>query len=230
MMTAHTTSAFHRGFGLMAAALVLSLGAKAAAQDAQVELLEPRARQGYYFGGGPRALSMVVDDETIGGLGGMVGFGVSVRFGQKVNEWLGLGLAIGFGGAGNSDWTTGGGGLTLELQVQPWQQTDLAFRLGIGVAGMSIERVDSAQETDDDPSGTIGSVYTIGASYELFPWYEAKKYESGGLAFSFFVEGQFNPGLGGVTSVGAIVGVEFTWWSGLNRNKLDLPVDAAFTK
>ena len=230
MMKAHASTLGRRFVAAFAAAAALAMGTKASAQDAQVELLEPKARQGYYVGGGLRTLSMVVDDDEIGSLGGMVGFGVSLRFGQKVNEWFGLGLAVGFGGGGNADWTTGGGGLTLELQVQPWQKTDIAFRLGIGVAGLSIARVDDADETDDDPSGTVGSIYTIGASYELFPWYEAEKYESGGLAFSFFVEGQFNPGLGGVTSVGAVIGIEITWWSGLNRNKLDLPVDAAFTK
>ena len=199
-------------------------------QDAQVELLAPRARQGYYIGGGPRAVSLVVDDSDIGSLGGMIGFGAGLRFGQKVNDWLGLGLAASFSGASNEDWTAGGGGLLLEVSIQPWQETDLAFRLGIGVAGVGVSRVDADEETDDDPSGTFGSVYSVGASYELFPWYDAKKYDSGGLAFSFFVEGQFNPGLGGLTNYGAVIGVEFTWWSGLNRNKLDLPVDAAFTK
>ncbi len=213
--------------GLM---VIIGSGATAAAQDAQVELLAPKARQGYYVGGGPRALSLVVDDEDIGSLGGMLGFGFAFRFGQKVNEWLGLGLVLSGGGAGNTDWSVGGGGLTLEAQVQPWLDTNLAFRLGIGVAGFAVSRVESAEETDDDPEGTVGSIYTLGASYEVYPWYEPGAYDSGGLAFSFFVEGQFSPGLGGVTSVGAVLGVEFTWWSGLSRNKLDLPVDAAFTK
>ncbi|MEM7677977.1 MAG: hypothetical protein AAF449_18425, partial [Myxococcota bacterium] len=80
------------------------------------------------------------------------------------------------------------------------------------------------------PEGTFGSMYTIAASYDLFPWYDPEEYESGGHAISFFVEGQFFPGLGGTTTYGAVLGIEFTWWSGLNRNKLDLPADAAFTR
>ena len=216
--------------GVLVAGMVVTAGGTARAQDTQVELLKPKARQGYYLGGGPRLLSLVVDDEDLGSLGGLFGFGVAFRFGQKVNEWFGLGLVLSGGGASNEDWSVGGGGLLLEAQLQPWQQTDLAFRLGIGVFGFGVSRVDSALETDDDPEGTFGAVYTVGASYELFPWYSAADYDSGGTAFSFFVEGQFSPGLGGVTSIGAIIGVEFTWWSGLNRNKLDLPVDAAFSK
>lgn len=214
----------------LAASAFASVSRPAFAQDAQVELLKPKARQGYYLGGGPRLMSLVVDDDEIGSLGGLFGFGVAFRFGQKVNEWLGLGLVFSGGGASNEDWSVGGGGLLLEAQIQPWLETDLALRVGIGVAGFSTARVDETQETDDDPSGTVGTMYTLGASYELFPWHRPDNYDSGGLAFSFFVEGQFTPGLGGVTSVGAVLGVEFTWWSGLSRNKLDLPVDAAFTK
>lgn len=216
--------------GSLTCLLVLALGEAASAQDTQIELVKPRARQGYYVGGGPRLMSLVVEDDDIGSLGGMFGFGGAFRFGQKVYDWLGLGLALSGGGAANADWGAGGGGLMLEAQVQPWLETDLAFRLGIGVAGVGVSRINEDQATDDDPEGTVGSIYSVGASYELFPWYEPDKYDSGGLAFSFFVEGQFSPGLGGLTTYGAILGVEFTWWSGLSRNKLDLPVDAAFSR
>ena len=231
-MNANLNCRFLSAKSLCIAILIATMAvpAVAEAQDAQVELLKPRARQGYYVGGGPRVISLLVDDDDFGSLGGMFGFGMALRFGQKVNDWLGLGLNLSFNAGGNADWTLGGGGLQLEVQIQPWVETDLALRLGIGVSGFSVSRVDSDRETDDDPSGTLGAMYSIGASYELFPWYEAEKYDSGGLAFSFFVDGQFTPGLGGLTSFGAIVGVEITWWSGLNRNKLDLPVDAAFSK
>ncbi len=201
-----------------------------AAQDTEIELLKPRARQGYYIGGGPRLISWVVDDDDIGSLGGTFGFGASLRLGQKVNDWLGLGIAFEGGAAGNADWDLAGGGLKLEIQVQPWADVDLAFRGGAGVLGLSVSRIESLDATDDDPEGTFGSLFTLGASYEIFPWYDAATYESGGAAFSFFVEGQVAPGLGGITTYGAVVGFEFTWWSGLNRNKLDLPVDAAFSK
>ena len=224
----------NRSFGRMTAVLAslvfVAIASEAHAQDAQLELRKPQARQGYYVGGGPRIVSLVVQDSDLGSLGGMFGFGAAFRFGQKVNDWLGLGLVLSGGGAGNAEWGAGGGGLMLEAQVQPWLQTDLALRLGIGVSGFGVTRVNEDRETDDDPSGTVGSIYSVGASYELFPWHDSAKYDSGGLAFSFFVEGQVTPGLGGLTSYGAIVGVEFTWWTGLSRNKLDLPVDAAFTK
>lgn len=218
--------------GLLALVLLLVTAGPAQAQDesqdGEVELLKPRARQGYYLGGGPRVLTLAVDDEDFGGLGGMLGFGGSLRFGQKVLDWLGLGLMFTGGVAGNEDWGFSGGGLLLEVQAQPWVETDLAFRFGIGVSGFGVSRADANAETDDDPSGTVGAMYLLAFSYELFPFYEAEKYESGGLAFSFFVEGQITPGLGGLTSYGASIGIELTWWSGLSRNKLDLPVDAAF--
>ncbi|MEL7367372.1 MAG: hypothetical protein AAFN74_00560 [Myxococcota bacterium] len=228
------SSPSNRAASLVAVGLVAGLlaapGSALAQQDQQLELLAPKARQGYYIGIGPRIISWVVEDEDFGSLGGLVGFGASFRFGQKVNEWLGLGLVLGGGGAANVDWSAGGGGLQLEAQVQPWLETDLAFRFGIGVAGIGFTRADEARTTDDDPEGTFGAMYTVAASYELFPWHEEEKFESGGFAFSFFVEGQLSPGLAGITTYGAVLGIELTWWSGLNRNKLDLPPDAAFVK
>lgn len=189
------------------------------------ELREPDARQGYYLGGGLRS-GLTTAEADVGNFGALTHFGGLLRFGQMATPWLGLGLALGGGGEGNDDWSMTYGILVAEGQFQPWD-IDLAFRLGAGVAGGGVSRVDEAEASDDDPDLVFGPMFSAGLSYDWFPFYDSQGYDSGGTSFSFFAEARYFPG-GDVNSGGAFLGVEVTWWTGLNKRKLELPVDQAF--
>ena len=212
-------------YALLPVALVASMLLAPAAEAQELRL--PGARQGYYLGGGLRNAMTFGSTEDAGGLGFVRGFGFAFRFGQMANEWLGLGLAIASGGGASSNWAVGGGSLTLEVQVKPLDNYDLALRGGIGIGAFGLTRPEPELETEDDPSGGFGAQYVIGASYDLFPFYDKKKYESGGFAFTGFFEVAILP-TSQVWTTSIIVGLEATYWFGLGKNKLELPPDEAF--
>jgi hypothetical protein len=190
------------------------------------ELRPPAARQGYYLGGGVRSGVTSAENETVGGFGALTHLGGVFRFGQMTLPWLGFGLSIPGGTERNDAWSLNYGGLLLEAQLEPFD-FDLAFRVGAGAGGGAASRVDEADARADDPEFFFGSMYSLGVSYDWFPFHDPQSYESGGLAFTFFVEGRFLPG-GDVDLGGGFAGIELTWWTGLDDRKLELPVDRAF--
>ncbi len=206
---------------------LLGLGVSQTAQAQELKLQEPAPRQGYYIGGGLRSYMGGGSADKVGSLGFMNGFGFAFRFGQMATEKLGLGLFISAGGSANKTWSVGGGNLSLEVMFKPLKSDDLALRGSIGLGAFGAARVEESQETEDDPSGGLGALYTIGASYDLFPWYEKDKYESGGFAFTGFGELQFLP-TDEVWTLNFVVGLEVTYWFGLAKNKLELPADEAY--
>lgn len=205
--------------GLVAA----SIAPSAARAD---DLVTPQARQGYFIGGGMRSGVFNMDTSAAGNLGLMQGGAFTLRLGQMATPVIGFGLSIGSGGGSNDDWTGGYGGLSLELQAVPMD--NLALRAGIGLAGIGLERIDPAQKRDDDPSGGAGTLYTLGMSYDWFPWFDrAEGDRSGGVAFTPFFEASALP-VDGIFAFAIFLGFEATWWSGLEDNKLDLDPEEAF--
>ncbi len=209
-------------------ALLLALVASAPVTASAQDLLKPAARQGFYIGGGLRQALLTASDDDIGNLGLFLGGGFTLRFGQVVNDKLGIGLAINNAGGSNDDWAGGFGALSLEMQLTPLPGEDFAIRGSIGVGGGGVTRAEG-EERDDDPPGAFGAVYTLGVSYELFPWYEPDKYETGGFAFTGFLEGILFPG-GDLVTGGVMLGLEVTYWFGFQKNRLDLPPEAAFVE
>lgn len=207
---------------LTLAALLLT-GATAAAQDAtaEVELKPPQARQGYYIGGGLASMfnqnlrTEEEDTPTTSGGGGYL------RFGQMIDDWIGAGFWIGGGGTGDERYSSGFGGLMLDLQLVPWDH--LAVHLGIGAGGLSLT---DSESDSDELMGTGGGYYMLGLSYDWFPFYEGG---SGGFSVTPTVQLQYLPGQIFDGFVG-VVGVELLWWTGLEKNKLDLSVEEAYTR
>lgn len=210
---------------LFAFALLVVAPTSASAQD----LLRPAARQGYYLGGGIRQAAMFTDTDAAGNLGFMMGGAFALRAGQMVDDLIGFGLAITSGGGSNDDWTGGYGGLLLEVQLTPLSTDDFAIRGGVGIGGLFIGRADESMEREDDPSGTAGSLYTLGVSYDLFPFYDKGSSDTGGFAFTGFLEGMLLPG-GSVTTGGVLLGLEITYWFGFQKNRLELPNAEAFVE
>lgn len=203
--------------GALTIAVILLTTTPAAAQD--VTLVKPAARQGYYLSlssGGVINHSSSSEDE----FDTLTGLSFSLRAGEMITEWIGAGLRAGGGTLSGGQWGGGFGGLQLEIQTAPLRA--LAITVGVGAGGLSLS---SADPDDDDLRGTGGAYYTAGLSYDLFPFYESG---SGGLSLTPFVRVAYLPGdvFQGTLMV---AGLEVIWWSGLAKNKLDLPLDDAFT-
>lgn len=206
---------------LMALVVIgVGLGGTASAQT----LVKPAGRQGYYLGGGLRQGAMDMISETAGNLGFMTGGAFTLRLGQMAGEEFGFGLVVYSAGGSNDNWTGGLGGLQLEGQYIIFP--NLALRGAIGFAGLGVGRVKEEEEREDDPSGTAGTLYTLGVSYDWFPWWEPED-RSGGFAFTVFIEGALLPG-SELTAFGILSGIEVNYWFGIGDNKLDLDPDEAF--
>jgi len=204
-------------------AAVLAAGSGAA--QAQ-ELREPGPRQGYVIGGGLRGGVLTLDAGQLGNLGAFPMLGGSFRFGEMVYDWLGFGGGVRFAAGSTDAFSSFYAAGLMEAQVQPWRPLNLAFRLGSGAFGQGLSRADPELEREGDPGGSYGAIVTAGASYDLFP-FRTSQYESGGWALSFYVDGELLLGTD-INSGGVFVGVEITRFFGLQKYKLDLPIDEAY--
>ena len=212
---------------MLVLASLLAVAAQTGTQD-EIELLKPKARQGFYLGLGLRSGFLSVNADPVGSLGVFFpGGSFNFRFGQMVNNLLGFGLTIEAGGGSNADWSGGYGGLLVETQLTPIDSIDLAIRGGVGIAGLGLSRVDSELEQEDDPSGNYGSIYALGVSYDWFPFYDEG--DSGGFAVSVFVEGRLFP-TSSVTAGGVFMGAEISYFFGFGKNRLDLSIEDAYQK
>ena len=208
---------------LVLALCLVANSPNASAQDAEVvELSEPAARQGYFIGGGVSGISNLNNSDEIGDVGPLYGTYFNLRLGEMVTDWLGFGFHVG-GGTGSDDrYDVGYGGGMLDVQIVPWDH--LALRLGVGAGGLST--TDNKEDTDT-LLGTGGAYYMAGASYDYFPAYDV--YDSGGFSFTPSLQLIHLPGMEYESYI-VTLGLEMTWWTGLDNNKLILPDDKAYTK
>ncbi len=197
------------------------LTALAAAPAYAQDIEPPRRRQGYYLALGlGSGASHIKDDGDSLGVGGGSRFGL--RFGQLVTRRFGLGLLFEGMGVKKGEATAGGGGVSLEANLS--LIGNLALR---GTAGFAaLELVDKSEpDPDDQKSGGFGAQYGAGISYDWFPKSGVK---SGGLAITPTLDVRWLPGT--TSSIGAFVGVEIAWWTGLPKNELELPESEAYGK
>jgi hypothetical protein len=204
-------------FALCSLVVSVAGAAGAAAQD----LTEPEARQGYYLAAGARSSVSVADDDDVGSLGAGGGGEAVIRIGQMLTPRFGVGLSVAGGIARSSEWNRRGGGVVVEGQIKPLAGVDLAVRGGIGLGIRAVSRRDAAAETDDDPSGIFGSLYSLGVSHD---WFVTRgRRGSGGLAITAAADATALAG-DGIVDLGMVVGVELTYWAGLPESQLALPV------
>jgi|SRR5688572_9396973 len=194
--------------------------------QSEVELVEPRARQGFFLGLGLRSAFMGADADPVGDLGLIQGGLFNFRFGQMVNNLYGFGMGIDFGGGQNDTWATGLGALTVSFHLAPFD-IDFAFHAAVGPAFFSVVRKDEAAAREDDPEGAYGALYTVGVTYDWFPFHD--KGESGGFAVTSFVEGRVFP-TGDVIAGGVFAGVELSYWFGFGKNRLALDAEDAYKR
>jgi hypothetical protein len=194
--------------------------------QSEVELVAPKARQGFFLGLGLRSAFMGANADPIGDLGLLQGGLFNFHFGQMVNNLYGFGMGLELGGGQNEQWATGMGGLTVSFHLAPFD-INIAFHAAVGPAFVSVIRKDEAAKREDDPEGAYGALYVLGVTYDWFPWHDPG--ESGGFAITSFVEGRFFP-TGDIMAGGIFAGVELSYWFGFGKNRLALEAEDAYKR
>ena len=110
----------------------------------------------------------------------------------------------------------------MEAHLRPMDP--LFFRLGFGFGFTDFTRMQSGIE---QVIGRVGGNYTVVVGYDFFPGRTPNDRKSGGWALSPYAGFQFGPS-DPTSSYVAMVGIGFTWWTGLPKNQLDLTVDEAW--
>ena len=211
---------------LASSGLIATLASPAFAQTTPNTALEPPSpRQGYYASLGLEAgpgfawdKGDAIDERVL------VGAPI-LRVGQLITQRFSMGLRLGFAGGEKKDTTgketTALSGLLIETGFRLWKQ--LAVQGGVGAGYFSVSQSKPA-DPDDKLRGAYGAIYMLGLSYDFFPY---KKALSGGFAISPTLGTRFLPS-SPFDALAVLVGVDFTWWTGLPKNQLDLPPDRAF--
>jgi hypothetical protein len=215
-----STRAWHRQLGALTGALV-ALILTASTARAQSQLLEePRRRQGYYLSlsvlGGNNYVREKGDE-----LGNFAGTNFNIRLGQLLTRRLGMGLLINSGSSKKGNQTATIQGLGLEGHVELVR--NLAIHGGVGLGVMQLK---DSSVTNEKLRGAFGAQYNLALSYAFFP-FGARK--SGGFSLTPVLQARFIPG-DNATAVSSMLGLDIGWWTGLPRNQLDLPPEAAYQR
>lgn len=202
------------------AMLVVALLFAGARTAGAQELEEPRPRQGYYVAGGLLAAVQHIDDDG-DKLGFWPGYTVTVRLGQLFTRRFGLGFQLDVGSGSREGERSSLIGLGLGGQMVLVGNLSLHGVVGLGVVSATRTRHD-----EEEVRGAYGAAYTLGLSYDWFPWARGR---SGGWAVTPMLLARALPG-DPLTSYAGMFGLEVTWWSGLPKNQLDLPIEQAFER
>lgn len=200
------------------ASFALLVAGRPGAVGAQ-ELAEPSPRQGYYLSLGVYGAGALNRDADQGWYDPWPGVGGSVRLGEALLDWLDLGLGVGVNAAFEERWIATIGHVSLEAQLRP--RAELFVRLSAGFGFADFTRRKSGI---DKPLGRIGGTYRAAVGWDFFPAYDGG---SGGFALTPVAWFEAGPG-SSFTTLAAGIGIEVSWWTGLPREQLVLPVEEAF--
>lgn len=205
----------------LALLLTPSLALAQEADPEEVVLVPPAARQGYFVSlGGQYSLHFNdhQDEDSLGLLPGSMGV---LHVGEMLTERFGFGLRVHAGQASDDTWDSVFLGVLVDAQLVLFDH--LALYVGAGVGSLR------ATDTSDDEAplrAVGGGYYLAGVSYDFFPFHEQG--ESGGLAVTPSAQVMYLPG-DSFHSTLVTFGLSFTWWSGLEKNMLELPHEEAYT-
>jgi hypothetical protein len=185
------------------------------------ELVPPAPRQGYYLSAGPALVLGRASDDARHQHPSYPGGSVDVRLGQMVNDWLGFGLRLDLGQGRTSTRQAALGGIGVDLQLAPWRNLGLHAGAGVGYF-QTTSRADSTEPA----RGVGGAYYSFGVTYDLFM---TRASRSGGVALTPGVFVKLLPG-GDYRAAVLWGGLELSWWSGLDKQALELPADEAFAR
>jgi hypothetical protein len=188
---------------------------------ASAETLErPARQQGYYLSAGP-AGGMVLHGTSDGRRGPYAGPGFSFRLGEALTRRFDLGVGGGVFWMYGQNQRSLNGNFSLEFTFHPTKGLWLMAGAGLGFTDFT-RRVKGI----DAITGRFSGEYTVAAGWDLF-FGQRDPYRSGGVALTPVAGVRLGPA--SPTSAWIFfVGVNVTWWTGLPKNKLLLPVDRAF--
>lgn len=181
---------------------------------------KPSPRQGYYLSAGLHATSQFIWKDS-DAQGARSSIGNTLRLGEMLTSRFGLGLLIGFTNADTAEDTAFMGGLSLEGQARVWRNLAVHAATGLGFVQLTEK---NPVNPDDASEGVGGAMYTLGVSYDFFPY---RKALSGGLSLSPTLRMHYIPG-DALDGLAVFAGLDVIWWTGIPKNQLDLPPDRAF--
>jgi hypothetical protein len=194
-------------------------GLAQADEPAQTALVYPRPNQGQFVSLGVFSAGALGFDAERPNRSLTPGLGGSLRFGGSVTDWLDLGLSATFGqtfGAENDQLGFG----RLSLHSQWYLDPHWFARLDVGAGSV-------AGQDPYDPKydrGGYSEVYSVGLGHDLFL---SPATQSGGWVLSPVLGVDITPA-DDLTAVVGWVGIEVSYWTGLDKDKLRLPVDRAY--
>ena len=192
-----------------------------AAPAASVELEEPEPSQGHFIALGLHGIGAMAFDESRGTREPTFGQAVSLRLGESVTDWLSLSLAVAVGstyGERRDSLTLVRFGVTSQ-----WYFAEHWF-VQAGFGATSAEGPDP--EDYDRTRSRYGDFYLTGLGYDF---YLSDSTQSGGWIFTPVITADVGPD-SKFTTASLWLGVELSWWSGLSRDKLELPAPKAYGK
>jgi hypothetical protein len=188
-------------------------------QDARLDLVLPRPNQGHFWSVALLSAGALGFDSERPSRRWTPGVGVNVQLGDSVTDWLDLGIAFVYGQTyGDEDDRLAFGRLSLHSQ---WYLDPHWFaRLDIG-AGSVAGR--DPRDTSHDRGG-FSDVWAVGVGRSSFLSPAA---QSGGWVLTPVLGVDVIPA-DGLTAVVTWLGLEMSYWTGLTKDKLHLPVDRAY--
>jgi hypothetical protein len=191
------------------------------AEPEEAILEKPEPSQGHYLGLGLTTVAATAFDEDRGLRRPTYGNGLGLRLGQSVTSWLDLGIAIsGASTRGDEGDAMDYGSLRVQSQVYPLQQWFVRGGFGPHFA------VGTDPEDPEYDRGTYGAVFEFGTGVNIFL---SDANESGGWVLTPVLTHEIGSDAEFMTYAIAL-GVEISWWSGLDRDKLDLSIDEAYAE
>jgi hypothetical protein len=198
--------------------------AEASAPDAppaSVALEQPEPSQGHFIAVGVHGIGAMAFDADRGTRQPTFGQAVSLRLGESVTGWLSLSLALALGSTHGKERDS----LTLVRfgVTSQWYLSERCF-VQAGFGATNAQGPDP--EDYDLTRGRYGDFYLTGLGYDF---YLSDRTQSGGWVFSPIVNADVGPD-SKFTTTSLWLGVEVSWWSGLSRDKLELPTPKAYGK
>lgn len=196
-----------------------SPGLAQADEPARTALVYPRPNQGQFLGVGVFSAGALGFDAERPNRSLTPGAGLSLRLGGSVTDWLDLGVSATYGQSfGDENDRLAFGRLSLHSQ---WYLDPHWFaRLDVGAGSVAGQ---DPHDPDYDRGG-YSAVYSLGVGRDLFLSPAA---QSGGWVLSPVLGVDLTPAED-LTAVVGWVGLEVSYWTGLDKDKLRLPVERAY--
>jgi hypothetical protein len=185
----------------------------------EASLVAPKPSQGYFVAVGLHGTAAMAFDQNRSTRSPTLGEGLSLRLGEALTDWLDLSLAFALAQThGAAEHRLSYGRLGIHSQWYVWDEWFVQAGFGV-TSGRGPDPEDLERQR-----GRYGDVYWAGIGKHL---YLSDGHQSGGWVLTPALALEVGPD-DVFTTTGLWVGVEISLWSGLSRDKLELPVSEAY--